>query len=127
MAQHLTRYRELCLLSILMIMTTSGSASAADIPRDPTLPPLSISAPKNSGTALTATPIELINIRGKHRSAIVRGISVRIGDQISEGRIINITEHGLLVKSDNTYSELPLYPDVSKHMHSQPSQHRIQR
>ena len=113
MAQHLNVISSgvLCVL----LASPAHRVCAEDSQRDPTLPPASLNAPADN-SASSATPIQLITINGKRRAAIVRGTLVKVGDNISEGRITRITSNGIWVKSDDSSSVLKLFPDVDKHM-----------
>ena len=78
------------------------------------MPPPAINAPAVSNSN-SAAPVQFISIRGNRRTAIVRGVTVKVGDLISEGRITGISDNGIWVKSENGNSELKLFPDVDKH------------
>lgn len=96
------------------LIAPSRLIAAGAIARDPTVPPPAINAPAVS-TSNSAAPVQFISIRGNRRTAIVRGVTVNVGDLISEGRITGISDNGVWVKSENGNSELKLFPDVNKH------------
>ena len=111
------------LLSALLLTTSAGSALADATLRDPTRPPQSISQPATDNVTDSGSPVQFISISGKQRTALVRGVLVKVGDQISEGRIIHIASTGITVRSDEGVSVLKLFPDVDKysvdkHMHA---------
>ncbi|MHB1676592.1 MAG: hypothetical protein ACYCSS_03490 [Sulfuriferula sp.] len=127
MAQHLNVITRWALCALLANPAYPALAGISE--RDPTLPPASLNAPTDN-SANTATPIQLITINGKRRAAIVRGALVKVGDNISEGRITGITDSGIRVKSEDGSSVLKLFPDVDKHRHTsnqKPSIRGIQR
>ncbi len=103
-----------CLAGLLLII--QFPAYAAESGRDPTLPPAlpDTQAVNNSNIS----PVQFISIHGKLRTAIVRGVTVKVGDRISEGRITGITSNGIWVKSDDGNRELKLFPDVDKRSHA---------
>ena len=103
------------LLSALLLMAYAGSALADATMHDPTLPPASISLPATDNAPASGSPVQFISISSKHRSALIRGVLVKVGDQISEGRIIHIASTGITVRSDEGVSVLKLFPDVDKY------------
>ena len=116
MDQYLTFYAmRKQLLSALLLTVCAGSALADATLRDPTLPPPSISQPATDNATDSGSPVQFISISGKHRSALVRGVLVKVGDQISEGRIVSIASTGIKVRSDEGVNFLKLFPDVDKH------------
>ncbi|HET9112992.1 MAG TPA: hypothetical protein VFN66_03880 [Burkholderiales bacterium] len=114
MAQHMIILAR-CLAGFLLIV--QFPACAGENGRDPTLPPALFDAPAVSNSNNTS-PVQFISIQGKQRTAIVRGRTVRVGDTISEGRIIGITGNGVWVRSDDGSRELKLFPDVDKRSHA---------
>ena len=116
MDQYLTariRYRWLL---FALLLSSAGIVLANDTRRDPTIPPASISMPAGDNMSMAGSPIQLITIAGRQRSARVRGVTVKVGDQISEGRIVKITANGILVKSDDGLNFVKLFPDVNKYI-----------
>ena len=109
-----------CWLLSALLFSSAGIALADDSLRDPTAPPASISMPAGDNTLTTGSPIQLITIAGRQRSARVRGITVKVGDSISEGRIVKITHNGIVVKSSDGYSLVKLFPAVNKHTPARP-------
>ncbi len=93
---------------------TTMMACANDVVMDPTQPPAGINAPSTGVVPSNASPVQIIMVRGKHCSAMVRGKMVEVGDRIEEGRILRITDHDLWVKADGQMNTMKLYPNVSK-------------
>ncbi len=103
---------------ILLASWLAHPAMADDALRDPTQPPPSLNAPTNDNNVVsTGSPIQMIVMHGDQGTAIVRGIPVKVGDHISEGLIVAITEHGVMVRSDHSRSTVELFPTVNKYLH----------
>jgi hypothetical protein len=66
-------------------------------------------------TNQNASSIQSVTLGKTRRYAMINGVNVKVGDSISAGRVINITESDVWVKSGNEVSRLPLFPNVSKH------------
>lgn len=127
MAQHLGL---LTYCASIALCAGVAVSSFADMPHDPTQPPANIMSGSNNTTVASTSVIQSITIRGKQRFAMINGIMMKLGDSISEGRIVNITETAVIVRSTNGLSVLKLFPNVDKHAHThakptrQPSVHR---
>lgn len=110
-----------CLSRWMLAVICSGLAalSHADTPlsRDPTQPPASLNS-AGTRSAAASSSVQSITI-GKHqRHAMINGVTVKTGDTVSEGRIVNITEDAVIVKSANGLTTLKLFPNVDKHPHT---------
>jgi hypothetical protein len=99
-------------LAIVMMLVPSLPTAAADI-SDPTLPPAPMraeTAPRDAPAAAEPARLQMI-LRGpgEHRSAIVDGRALRVGDSLTvEGgnaRVIRITESALVVRRDGQRAE----------------------
>lgn len=110
-----------CLLRCMIIVLGTGSAafSHADAPitRDPTQPPASLGS-SGIQSAAASSSLQSITIGRKQRHAMINGVTVKIGDTVSEGRIANITEDAVMIKSANGLTTLKLFPNVDKHPHT---------
>lgn len=95
-----------------------ATASCAAIMHDPTQPPLTMTAPGSHGSAPAGSTIQSIMRRGGQYYAMVNGLMVKVGDTISEGRITNITDHAVIVRSPTGLTALKIFPDVDKRLHS---------
>ncbi|MFA5171362.1 MAG: hypothetical protein WC426_07330 [Sulfuriferula sp.] len=110
MAKHLT----LACLSLLLSVSHSGWADSV---ADPTQPPAGLNSMSTTDTGTDASTIQSVTLTKKQRYAMINGETVKIGDTINAGRIIQITESDVWVRSGNEVSRIPLFPNVSKHYH----------
>ncbi len=108
MAQHLKR------MMVLMAMSAASVGQCDSVLHDPTLPPASLNAQTADNPNSTDSPVQMITLHGKQRSAIVHGKEVKIGDVIKEGRVVGISDKGLLISTDGQLITMKLYPDVTK-------------
>ena len=128
MAQYLT-LGSLKYWTLAAICAGIATTSLADTPRDPTLPPANIGL-AGTNVRTTSSLIQSITLMDGKRYAMIAGATVKTGDTITEGRIVNITENAVLVKTATGLITLKLFPNVDKHVHQhakpthQPSVHR---
>ncbi len=119
MAKHLT-------LVCLSLFLSVSHSSWADSVVDPTQPPAGLNsmstADTDSGT--NTSTIQSVTLTKKQRYAMINGETVKVGDTIKAGRIIQITETDVWVRSGSEVSRIPLFPNVSKH-YRRPSTHHI--
>lgn len=101
-------------ISISALLCMSLPAVAAGISNDPTQPPADLSSISAAETRASTSQIQSITINKKQRYAMINGDMVKVGDTINAGRIVQITENGVWVKSGNEVSHLPMFPNVTK-------------
>ncbi len=110
MAQHLS-YLIFCLMAGMVRVAYCDS-----VLHDPTQPPAMFNTPQAGTTQVNESPVQLIMIRNKQYSALIRNKMVKTGDRIQEGRIVRITDHDLWVRTDGQMNTIKLYPAVSKRL-----------
>ena len=109
MAQYLN------ILSISALLCISLPGVAADISKDPTQPPAGLNSMTTTETSTSPLQVQAITINKKQRYAMINGDMVKVGDTVSAGRIVQITENGIWIKSGNEVTHLPMLPNVTKH------------
>lgn len=114
MAQHLSSLSRWIFAALCAGLAT---ASLADAPRDPTVPPASIGSAGGNTAAPQGSTLQSVSISGKQRYAMINGIMLKVGDTVSEGRIVKITENSVIVRSANGPVTLKLFPDIDKRVH----------
>ena len=120
MAQHLN-----CAFISRYLLATAyacmATASGAAITQDPTQPPLTMAAPGSSGSRANTPPsstIQSITRRGGQHYAMINGETVKAGDTVSEGRIVQITDNAVIIRSTAGLTTLKIFPDVDKRLHT---------
>lgn len=110
MAKHLT-------LACLSLFLSMSHSSWADSVVDPTQPPAGLNSISTADTGTDASTIQSVTLTKKQRYAMINGETVKVGDTIKAGRIIQITETEVWVRSGNEVSRIALFPNVSKQYH----------
>ncbi len=101
-------------LSISALLCLSLPGFAADIGKDPTQPPASLGSVGTADTNAEFTQVQSITLNKNQRYAMINGDMVKVGDTISAGRIVQITENGVWIKAGNEVTHLPMFPNVAK-------------
>ncbi len=103
-----------------MLFIFSCQTAVAETLRDPTRPPTVSSAPHNTTQdkeieIYTNGPrLQAIIISDKHRSVIISGKSVGIGEKIGNAQVIRINEGEVLLKDGGSFKTLKLFTHASK-------------
>ena len=98
----------------------SCQTAVAETLRDPTRPPTASSAPRSTTQdkeieIYTSGPrLQAIMISDKHRSAIISGKSVGIGDKIGNAQVIRINESEVVLKDGDSFKTLKIFTHGSK-------------
>lgn len=116
MAQPLIQFSllTLCMLGFIHFAAADGKLT------DPTQPPagLNIDASDSHTSLVGGSAVQMITVRDRHYQAMIHGLTVKVGDHIQEGKIIAITEQGVVIKVDHSHNTIELYPNVDKHPHT---------
>ena len=109
----MAQYLNILFSSALLCISLPGIA--ADISKDPTQPPAGLSSMTATQPSTSPLQVQAITINKKQRYAMINGDMVKVGDTVSAGRIVQITENGIWIKSGNEVTHLPMLPNVTKH------------
>ena len=113
----------LILSVVFMLSIIPYHASADEMLRDPTRPPDALSSPrqiiqdkedKQMEVVISSPRLQAVMISGNHRSAIISGRSVTVGEKIGHAQIIRINESEVVLKSGGESRTLRLFTHPSK-------------
>lgn len=90
--------------------------SAAGELSDPTLPPVSIAAPLDESIKVKENQpvgLQFVLISPHRRAAIIDGQTVELGGRFGGGKLIEVNETNVVLKTPQGRQVLTLYPDVN--------------
>ena len=94
--------------------------AVAEVFRDPTRPatvrstPYNVTQDKEAEIDTSGPRLQAIMISDKHRSAIISGKSVGIGDKIGNAQVIRINESEVVLKDGDSFKTLKIFTHGSK-------------
>jgi len=100
----------------LILALAAASAVRAQVVTDPTRPPAGFDtpAPEAAGEAGGGMRLQSVMISPTHRSAIISGVTVALGEKFGDAVLIKVTETAVVLRSGNENRVLKLYPGVEK-------------
>ena len=96
--------------------------AVADVFRDPTRPatvrstPYNVTQDKEAEIDTSGPRLQAIMISDKHRSAIISGHRVSIGEKVGSAQVINIHASEVVLKTGGSFKTLKLFTHTSKHV-----------
>ena len=96
--------------------------AVAEVLRDPTRPatvrssPYNVTQEKEAEIDASGPRLQAIMISDKHRSAIISGHRVSIGEKVGSAQVINIHESEVVLQTGRSFKTLKLFTHTSKHV-----------
>ena len=110
MAGNLTRK----LLALMALFAAFGTSYAADVLQDPTRPPPGLYTGEGD-SAQTGEPIlQSVFISPRHRSAIISGQAVVVGDKVGTAQVVAIRDQEVVLREGKDLQTLRLFPNLEK-------------
>jgi len=102
-------------LFALALLAAAPFAFAAEALPDPTRPPPEYFTGADASVTTTAGPtLQSVFISKTHRSAIINGQSVVVGDKVGNEQVVAIRDGEVVLRDGKELHSLKLFPNVAK-------------
>ena len=98
------------------LAAAASMVSAASTLADPTRPPAIFAQPgEQAGDEPAGKPVlQSVIISPGRKIAIISGQTLKLGERYGDARLVKITETEVVLRTENEYQSLKLYPQIEK-------------
>jgi len=102
--------------ALALCLALLAADAAAQVTTDPTRPPAGYdtAAPAAAGDADGAMRLQSVMISPTHKSAIISGVTVGLGEKYGDAVLVKVTENEVVLRSGGENQVLKLYPGIEK-------------
>lgn len=109
--------KKLCGSFALMLLCVAPLAARGQVLSDPTRPPPGINdaalTPGVAAEQQVTTGLQSVIVSAKHCAAIIDGKTVELGAKHGDERLIEVSEHGVVLQGEHGRRALMLFPAVT--------------